>query len=365
MSKQLSDFDYPLPERLIAQHPAAQRDASKLMRLSGHAGKISHHVFSELPTLLREGDLLVVNDTKVIPAKFYCNRASGGKIEGLYLLNNPSGEWDVLLKNARRCKIGEVLTFFSAGSDNTSAGLTGPGLELLENLSGGRWRVRPTPAGEAEDILQKFGTAPLPPYIKRTATDQPACEDQQRYQTVYATRPGAVAAPTAGLHFTTEILTELAARNIETAHVTLHVGQGTFEPVSCEDLTKHDMHTERFELSEETARTISTAKSQGRRIVAVGTTSVRVLESVAARNGGQVIADSGQTQLFLHPPADFHLVDALITNFHLPKSTLLMLVAAFCDPGGTGGIKTIINAYAEAVRKEYRFFSYGDAMLIE
>lgn len=373
MSIRLNDFDYSLPERLIAQRPAHSRDASRLMHLSRQAGLVGHHTFSELPSLLRAGDLLVVNDTKVIPAKFFCTRASGGRIEGLYLDTDEQGRWKVLLKNASRCKPGEFLRFTvetSAGdSTNSQAGTmvesAGGGVKLLENLDGGRWRVEPDPASSAEEILQQVGTAPLPPYIKRADARAMAAEDRQRYQTVYATRPGAVAAPTAGLHFTDEVLAALAEIGITTTRVTLHVGLGTFEPIKCEELAQHDMHTERFELSTEAADEITQAKAQGRRIVAVGTTSVRVLESVAARHGGQVQAQKGRTNLFLYPPSDFHVVEALITNFHLPKSTLLMLVAAFCDPGGLSGIKKILSAYARAVREEYRFFSYGDAMLIE
>ncbi len=365
----LETFDYHLPPGLIAQQPPANRGSSRLMKLCRQTGLVCHHQFSELPGLLRPGDLLVVNDTKVIPAKFFCLRETGGLVEGLYLKSDRSGCWEVLLKNARRCKPSQRLTFVSPGmtGDPSQArpSQARPGLELVENLGSGRWRVSPEPDGEATEILQQVGQVPLPPYIKRDAGQAQQRADRQRYQTVYAARPGAVAAPTAGLHFTADILAELARMGIETARVTLHVGQGTFEPVKCDDLASHDMHTERFELSAESARAISQAKLAGRRVVAVGTTSVRVLESVAARHGGQVVPDRGETKLFLYPPSDFHVVDALITNFHLPKSTLLMLIASFCKPGQTGGIETILNAYAQAIAHEYRFFSYGDAMLIE
>ncbi len=360
----LETFDYHLPAGLIAQQPPAHRGSSRLMKLCRDTGMVGHHLFSELPGLLRPGDLLVVNDTKVIPAKFSCLRETQGLVEGLYLKSDKSGCWEVLLKNARRCKPGQRLTFVSPGMTG-DLGQTGPGLELVENLGSGRWRVSPEPDGEATEILQRVGQVPLPPYIKRDAGQAQQRDDRQRYQTVYAARPGAVAAPTAGLHFTADILAELTRMDIETAHVTLHVGQGTFEPVKCDDLASHNMHTERFELSAKSAQTISQARLAGRRIVAVGTTSVRVLESVAARHGGQVLPDRGETKLFLYPPSDFHVVDAMITNFHLPKSTLLMLVASFCKPGQTGGIETILNAYAQAIAHEYRFFSYGDAMLIE
>lgn len=365
MSIRLNDFDYPLPEELIAQHPTQKRDASRLMHLSRQRGVLGHYTFNELPSLLRAGDLLVINDTKVIPAKFFCRRGSGGRIEGLYLHSDKENRWEVLLKNTHRCKSGERLIFENFSQAAQGDNPTRIGLKLLENLDSGRWRIEPDQAGSAEEILQKVGAAPLPPYIKRPDTQTLSTEDQQRYQTVYATHPGAVAAPTAGLHFTDEILVELTEIGITTTRVTLHVGLGTFEPVKCEELSRHDMHVERFELSGDAASEITTAKSQGRRVVAVGTTSVRVLESIASRCGGQIQPECGQTNLFLYPPSDFHVVDALITNFHLPKSTLLMLVSSFCDPGGLNGIKKIFSAYAEAVREKYRFFSYGDAMLIE
>lgn len=364
MTIRLSDFQYELPERLIAQQPSAQREKSRLMTFSRPNCNPSDRRFDELPSLLRDDDLLVFNDTRVIPAKFSCKRQTGGLVEGLFLnvLKSPrEGCWCVLLKNARRCRPGEKLFF----NDDESQGI-----ELVENLGSGRWVVAPNPVGSAEQILSAIGRTPLPPYIHRPPHKN--CEDQQRYQTVYARRAGAVAAPTAGLHFTQKLLGELRKKGVELVNVTLHVGLGTFEPVKIDDLARHDMHSEYYELSATAAAAINRARSQSRRIVAVGTTSVRVIESVAAANDGKIVPTNGNTKLFLYPPAKFHVTDAMITNFHLPGSTLLMLVAAFCDPldeavpnSGTAGVQRILSVYHRAVEREYRFFSYGDAMLIE
>lgn len=349
----VSDFDYHLPDELIAQTPLSHRDESRLLRV-GRDGALGHHRFRELSALLRAGDLLVVNDTRVLPARFFCRRETGGAVEGLFLHRDAGEAWQVMLRNASRCKVGERLALEGKAEHD---------LELLERCGKGVWRVRPEPAASPEDLLGEVGITPLPPYIHRDGEDRP--EDIERYQTVYASKAGAVAAPTAGLHFTDALLAELADRAIHTVRVTLHVGPGTFAPVKADDPAEHDMHSETYELSADAAETIMAAKAAGRRIVAVGTTSVRVLESVARSHGGRLAASTGQTKLFLYPPADFHIVDALITNFHLPRSTLLMLVSAFCDPGGTGGRELILRAYNEAVRQRYRFYSYGDAMLIE
>lgn len=353
----LSDFDYDLPARLIAQRPADRRDASRLMIVSRAKRSWRHGFFADLPSLLQESDLLILNDTKVIPARFLCRRTGGGRIEGLFLHTESDGAWCVLLRNASRCRRGEILRLVGpAFSDQ--------GLELRENLGEGQWRVQPQPEGTAEEILEKFGATPLPPYIKRPETFGDP-EDRRRYQTVYAARPGAVAAPTAGLHFTPEILQTLEKKGISTVRVTLHVGLGTFAPVKTEDLSRHEMHREYYELGESAAASIEKARRAGRRVVAVGTTSVRVLETIAAEHGGRIVPQSGWTRLFLYPPASFRVTDALLTNFHLPRSTLLMLVSAFCDPGGSEGPAFLLRAYADAIREEYRFFSYGDAMLIE
>jgi S-adenosylmethionine:tRNA ribosyltransferase-isomerase len=360
MTLHLRDFDYVLPPERIAQHPLAQRDRSRLMVLRRSGGGVDHRQFANLPDLLGEGDVLVLNDTRVIPAKFSCRRKTGAKLEGLFLRETDEGLWEVLLKNAGRCRPGELLPMSRAD---------GVELELRENLGQGRWRLAAQPPGRAVEILDQAGAPPLPPYIRREQADEQG-GDRTSYQTVYADRPGAVAAPTAGLHFTQPLLAEIAARGVETAHVTLHVGLGTFSPVKSDELAAHDMHAEWYEMSAETADRLNAARSAGRRIVAVGTTSVRVLETVAAvarQDGedGRFHAAAGWTDVFLYPPADFLATDALITNFHLPKSTLLMLVAAFCSPGATAGLQTILDAYAEAIRREYRFYSYGDAMLIE
>ena len=361
MALHLRNFDYDLPPERIAQHPLAERDRSRLMALRRCGRAVDHRQFADLPSLLGEGDLLVLNDTRVIPAKFSCRRKTGAKLEGLFLRETDEGLWEVLLKNAGRCRPGEFLPMDRAD---------GVELELRESLGQGRWRLAAHPPGRAFEVLDRAGATPLPPYIRREQAPEQA-GDRTSYQTVYADRPGAVAAPTAGLHFTQPLLDELAAQGVETVRVTLHVGLGTFSPVKSDDLAVHDMHAEWYELSAETANLLNAARSAGRRIVAVGTTSVRVLETVAAlaaRDQGDewaFRAAAGWTDIFLYPPADFLATDALITNFHLPKSTLLMLVAAFCSPGSTDGLQVILDAYAEAIRREYRFYSYGDAMLIE
>ena len=356
MSLTTNDFDFDLPQELIAQRPLAQRDQSRLMVLHRDSGATEHRTFADLPGLLRPGDVLVLNDTRVIPAKFFCRRASGGRIEGLFLGEADVGVWDVMLKNAGRCKIGESLT--AEGADDVA-------LELLANCGQGRWSVRVHPDAPAVSILDRIGQTPLPPYIHRADGSPDAAADPSRYQTVYAERPGAVAAPTAGLHFTDAVFHALDARGIERVTLTLHVGLGTFLPVKADRLTEHTMHAEWYDLSAETAEKLNAARREGRRIVAVGTTSVRALETVAEKGKRPLFSPaSGWTDIFIYPPAEFRAVDALVTNFHLPKSTLLMLVAAFCSPGSTDGISTILNAYAEAVARKFRFFSYGDAMLI-
>ncbi len=354
MTLHAEQFDYDLDPSLIAQAPLPLRQESRLMRLRRADGTIQHAQFSQLPQILRPGDLLVVNDTSVIPAKFLCRRATGGKIEGLFLHELRAGEWRIMLKNAGRCRIGEEIAF----ANDQDVRLT-----LRENLEAGEWRVEVQPQAPAVEILGRLGATPLPPYIRRAGSSIDAA-DRTRYQTVFADRPGAVAAPTAGLHFTKELLDQLAADGIEQARVTLHVGPGTFLPVKVDDVAQHRMHSEWYDLPAVTAERINAARAAGRRVVAVGTTSVRVLES-AARAGEPLCPASGWTGIFIYPPREFHAVDALITNFHLPRSTLLMLVAAFCSPGKMDGIRMILDAYHQAMRERYRFFSYGDAMLIE
>jgi len=355
-----SDFDYPLDPKLIAQQPLPRRDESRLMVLRRKTGLTEFRVFSDLPSLLRPGDVMVVNNTRVIPARFFCRRGTGGRIEGLFLRQAPRGqkpgEWLVLLKGAGRCRIGERLELVGAECPVE--------LELRENRGAGEWLVAANPPAPASEILARAGRTPLPPYIRRPGgADEPAA-DRDRYQTVYAASDGAVAAPTAGLHFTPEVIAALAARDIQTLTVTLHVGLGTFAPVKVEALADHPMHSEWYEMTAASAGALNAARDEGRRIVAVGTTSVRVLESVVGPDG-RFEARSGWTDIFLYPPAKFGATDVLITNFHLPRSTLLMLVSAFCSPGRTEGMEMIRAAYAQAMAERFRFFSYGDAMLIE
>jgi S-adenosylmethionine:tRNA ribosyltransferase-isomerase len=351
-------FDFDLPEELIAQRPIDRRDQSRLMGVCRPEGELAHHVFADLPDLLRPTDVLVLNDTRVIPARFNCRRSTGRKIEGLFIQEDAPGLWDVMLKNAGRCNVDDTLSV--PGHDDVE-------VTLLEDCGQGRWRVGVRPAEPAVLVLDRIGQTPLPPYIRRADDSQDAV-DRSRYQTVYADRPGAVAAPTAGLHFTDTVFDALDVHGVERVTLTLHVGLGTFLPVKTDRLDDHQMHSEWYELSAEAAERLNAARRDGRRIVAVGTTSVRVLETVArdAPTGGEPFgAASGWTDIFIYPPADFRAVDALITNFHLPRSTLVMLVAAFCSPGGTDGTRMILDAYAQAVQREYRFYSYGDAMLIE
>ncbi|MDP6636225.1 MAG: tRNA preQ1(34) S-adenosylmethionine ribosyltransferase-isomerase QueA [Phycisphaerae bacterium] len=357
MALKPENFDFELPAELIAQRPPARRDASRLLNLGRSGGILTDHSFSDLPQLLRRGDLLVMNDTLVIPARFRCTRSTGGRVEGLFLRVIGPGRWEVMLKNAGRCRIGESLTMIARDDTDPTA------IVLAENLGRGRWVVAPDGDRDALDILQAVGTIPLPPYIHRNP-DYDDSDDRRRYQTVYAARPGAVAAPTAGLHFTPEVFNALTDAGVSACCLTLHVGAGTFLPVKTDDLAGHQMHTETYELSDQTAQTINEARDDGRRIVAVGTTTVRVLETLAARTD-RFAPTRGETDIFIYPPEEFRAVDALITNFHLPRSTLLMLVSAFCSPGSVDGVEMMLSAYRHAVESEYRFFSYGDAMLIE
>ncbi len=357
MAISVEQFDFDLDPERIAQQPLERRDAARLMHVDRAGGALADHRFSDVPELLDPGDLLVLNDTRVLPAKFALRRATGGRIEALFVEARPDGAWTVMLKGARRCKPGERLGV--CGAEAT-------GLDLQENLGKGRWRVCPDPPCRPSELLEQVGSAPLPPYIRRTgpdrAGDEQAREDRQRYQTVFSRKPGAVAAPTAGLHFTPELLEALDRRGVDRTFVTLHVGLGTFLPVEVDRPEEHTMHSERYELPAETAEAIARTRQRGGRVVAVGTTTVRVLETVAA--AGAVGPAAGTTDIFLYPPARFRCVDALITNFHLPRSTLLMLVAAFAAPGTTDGIEWMLEAYRQAIVRGYRFYSYGDAMLI-
>jgi S-adenosylmethionine:tRNA ribosyltransferase-isomerase len=347
------DFSYALPEGLIAQAPAPQRQSSRLLHLVRQKNELIDRVFGDLPTLLRPGDLLVLNDTRVLPARFFARRSSGGKIEGLFVRREQDGSWLVMLRGAARCRQGEKLNLDAMY-----------GLVLAEKLEAGQWRVQPQPPEEPAVVLGRVGKTPLPPYIRRGVDEGAGDEiDRARYQTVYARQDGAVAAPTAGLHFTPRMLEDLLARGVRRAFVTLHVGPGTFVPVKAAALAQHPMHGEWYDLPADTAAQIAQTRRDGGRVVAVGTTVVRVLETAARQ--GPLGPQRGWTKLFIYPPAEFAVVDVLITNFHLPASTLLMLVAAFCSPGRGEGREQILAAYRHAVAQGYRFYSYGDAMLIE
>jgi S-adenosylmethionine:tRNA ribosyltransferase-isomerase len=344
-----ADFDFPLPEELIAQTPAPVRDQSRLMTLDRNAQAIGHRIFSDITASLRPGDLLVVNNTKVVPARVMARKpGTGGKVELFFLEEVAPNEWDILLRSRRRPKPGERIEI---EGDETYALMIADG-EL------GRARIKLVSPMSALEVMMKFGQPPLPPYIKREEAEGGARGDQERYQTVYASKAGAVAAPTAGLHFTPELLSRLERAGVRRAEVTLHVGIGTFKPVEVENLEDHPMEPERYEISEETAELIRETKRGGGRVVAVGSTSVRTLE-FSARETGEVRAGSGRANLYIYPPYNFRVVDAIITNFHLPKSTLLMMMSAFA------GREFMLRSYAEAVRERYRFFSYGDAMFIQ
>jgi S-adenosylmethionine:tRNA ribosyltransferase-isomerase len=339
-----SFLNYDLPPHLIAQEPAAQRDRARLLVLHRSEGSLSHHIFADLPELLKPGDLLILNDTRVLPARLYGRRAqSGGKWEGLVLRELPGGAWELLCQTRGRLVPGETIRIEPGPLE----------LRLLEKTPAGHWLAQPLTPGSMVELLERHGHTPLPFYIRK---GHDRADDRSRYQTVFAGVPGAVAAPTAGLHFTPRLFERLAVRGIERAFVTLHVGLGTFQPIQTEDFTKHRMHREWGSLPEETVRAIADCRARGGRVVAVGTTSVRVLETVAA--SGSLRAWSGETDLFIYPPYEFRAVDALITNFHLPRSTLLLLVAAFA------GLEPIRRAYRTAIEEGYRFYSYGDAMLI-
>ena len=353
-SFKLSDLDYDLPESLIAQTPTARRNDARLLLLERRKNEMRDDGIPTLADQLVPGDLLVVNDTKVLPAKFAARRKSGGKIPGLFLHEESDSVWVVMLRGSRRLRVGEYLTVIPRTGDSVT-------FELLESLPGGQWRVRVSCEGSAEKILERIGRAPLPPYIRRASDgDDRDAEDRTRYQTIYAKHAGAVAAPTAGLHLTDPLLDAIRAKGVAIASLTLHVGLGTFKPIATDSIEKHAMHSERFELSAETADAVNSCKGRGGRVIAVGTTSVRVLETVARDTGedARVEPKTGSTDLFVYPPYRFRVVDALLTNFHLPGSTLLALVMAFA------GVDLVKQAYRHAVEREYRFYSYGDAMFV-
>ena len=340
----LADFDYPLPEKYIAQYPATRRDQSKLMIVHKETGEIEHKKFSNLPDYLRKNDLVIMNNTKVFPARLYANKdRTEAKVEVFLLRELENDLWEVMVKPARKVRIGNKLMFtknvFCDVIDNT--------------ISGGRVVRFEYEDENIYNVIDRVGISPLPPYIKRESD----AKDKIRYQTVFAEKRGAVAAPTAGLHFTDGLIKRIHAKGAKTAYTTLHIGLGTFRPVQVEDLNRHQMDSEYFEVSPETSLLINDTKKKRRSVIAVGTSSVRSLETVAV-SGFQVSPKRGWTDKFIYPPYDFKMVDGMITNFHQPKSTLLMMVSAFADRD------LIMKAYREAKKKNYRFLSYGDAMLI-
>ncbi|MBW7907369.1 MAG: tRNA preQ1(34) S-adenosylmethionine ribosyltransferase-isomerase QueA [Kiritimatiellae bacterium] len=341
------DFDYPLPPDLIAQHPAARREGARMMVLHRREQRWEHRLFAELPDFLRSGDLLLLNNTRVIRARLFGKKpGTGGRAELFLLEEREPFVWQILLRCRRRPAPGGSLDLDGGGR-----------AEILSYGEQGEALVRFHISVPVLDFAGAHGHIPLPPYIKRPTDAEDEPEDLERYQTVFARTDGSVAAPTAGLHFAPSMFERLAAQGVERAEVTLHVGLGTFRPVSVERIEEHTMHDERYEVSPTAAAAIARAKSEQRRVVAVGTTTVRTLETVAARHGA-VVADQGRTNIFIYPPYTFRAVDALLTNFHLPQSTLLMMVSALA------GREFVLDAYAEAVRERYRFFSYGDCMLI-
>lgn len=342
MGRRLQDFDYELPPELVAQEPVTPRDAARLMVVHRCDGRIEHRFFYELPSLLRPGDVLVLNETRVVPARLPgTRRDTGGRVELLLVRPRDERRWVALGRPGRRLRPGAEIVF--------GEGL--PVVRVVDRLAAGEYLVEASDGGDWEQILTRAGHVPLPPYIRRPLTDP------ERYQTVYARIPGSVAAPTAGLHFTPRLLAALEERGVILVRLLLQVGPGTFRPVRCEDITAHRMEAEYYHVSEEAAAAVNAASERGGRIVAVGTTTTRCLETVGGTDG-RVRAASGWTDLFIYPGYRFRVVQALITNFHLPRSTLLMLVCAFA------GRELVMAAYREAVRERYRFYSFGDAMLI-
>ena len=338
----VSDFEYNLPRGLIAQAPVEPRDSSRLLVLRRDSGVIEHAVFSDIPGYLRAGDCLVVNDTRVIRARLLGRRETGGSVEVFLLRSLDGGLWEALVRPGKRVRPGARLFFGDGSLEAMVEGATDFGGRTVRLFAAG---------GDVRSAIERAGSVPLPPYIHE------GIRDPERYQTVYAAREGSVAAPTAGLHFTPELLDRIRAAGVVVASLTLHVGLGTFRPVQAENVEEHEMHAEYYSLDEEAAGAINAAHSRGDRVIAVGTTAVRTIETCALPDG-RVIPGSGWTRMFIFPGYEFRTVSALVTNFHLPRSTLLMLVCAF------GGRENVMRAYEEAVRTGYRFYSFGDAMLI-
>ncbi|MFQ6387368.1 tRNA preQ1(34) S-adenosylmethionine ribosyltransferase-isomerase QueA [Priestia aryabhattai] len=336
-------FDFHLPEELIAQTPLEQRDASRLMVLNKETGSVKHHMFHDLLDYVQEGDCLVLNDTRVLPARLFGTKEdTGANIEVLLLKQTQGDTWETLVKPAKRVKEGTVISFGDGRLTAVCKETSDQGGRFLEfNYEGIFY-----------EVLEQLGEMPLPPYIKERL------DDQERYQTVFAREQGSAAAPTAGLHFTEKMLEQLKEKGVHIAFLTLHVGLGTFRPVSVDDLEEHDMHSEFYQVSEGTAALLNSVREKGGRIISVGTTSTRTLETIATEHNGKFVASSGWTNIFIFPGYEFKAIDGMITNFHLPKSTLIMLVSALA------GRENVISAYEQAVAEKYRFFSFGDAMLI-
>ena len=339
-----ADFDFDLPEELIAQTPLEKRDASRLLVVDKETGAFSDQHFDQIIDQLQPGDALVMNNTRVLPARLYgIKPETGGHVELLLLKNTQGDDWEVLAKPAKRLRVGAQISF---GDGRLTA-------TVVEELDHGGRIVRFAYEGIFLEVLESLGEMPLPPYIHEKLADR------ERYQTVYAKENGSAAAPTAGLHFTEELLEQIAAKGVKLVYLTLHVGLGTFRPVSVDSLDDHEMHSEFYSLSEEAAQTLRQVKANGGRVIAVGTTSIRTLETIGSKFQGQIQADSGWTNIFIKPGYDWKIVDAFSTNFHLPKSTLVMLVSAFA------GRSLTLEAYEHAIAERYRFFSFGDAMFIK
>ena len=341
----VKDFDFTLPPELVARFPLEHRDSSRLMLLERESGAISEDTFTNLPAYLRPGDLLVMNDTRVIPARLFGRKSTGGKVE-IFLLRPVDGaseQWQCLLNASKKCSDGQEIQLASSMTAIVNS-----------RLESGNWLVTFAGSEPFDGWLEREGHIPLPPYLQR----EDCSADRERYQTVVARQPGAVAAPTAGLHFTGDMLDRLKSSGIETAFLTLHTGLGTFQPVRVAHVEEHRIHTERYHIPPETAAAVKRVKSAGGRVIAVGTTSARTLEYAAQQNDGEVASGSGEADIYIYPGYGFKVVDALITNFHLPESTLLMLVSAFA------GREFVLEAYGEAVQRRFRFYSYGDAMFI-
>ena len=339
----VDEFDFNLPPELIAQTPLKHREESRLMVLNKKTGEIEHRIFKDIINYLNPGDCLVLNDTRVLPARLYgIKEDTGAKVEVLLLKEIGSDQWETLVKPGKKVKPGTTLSFGGGILRAECVGTTGFGGRILQFLYEGIFY----------EILDQLGEMPLPPYI----TEQ--LEDKDRYQTVYAKHEGSAAAPTAGLHFTEQLLEDIRKKGVHIAFITLHVGLGTFRPVQVEDINKHQMHAEFYQMTEETAQLLNQVKHEGGRIISIGTTSTRTLETIAHKNNGRFEADSGWTDIFIYPGFVFKGIDGIITNFHLPKSTLIMLVSALA------GREFVMKAYEEAVKMRYRFFSFGDAMLI-